>query len=80
MDIETLRSFLAWCSVFNLVLLFLWWGFFSVGSDWVYKLHGKWFQFSRERFDAIHYSGMAFFKMLVLMFNLVPYLVLRFFF
>ena len=80
MDIETLRSFLAWCSTFNLILLILWWVGFMVASDWIRRLHGKWFEMSRESFDKIHYTGMAFFKMLVLMFNLVPYLVLRFFF
>ena len=80
MDIETLRSFLAWCSTFNLILLILWWLGFAVGGDWIRSMHGKWFELSRESIDKIHYAGMAFFKMLVLMFNVVPYLVLRFFF
>jgi hypothetical protein len=30
-----------------------------------------------ERFNAIHYSAMAFFKCGILIFNLVPYLALR---
>lgn len=80
MDIETLRSFLAWCSTFNLILLVLWWLGFMMAGDWIRRLHGKWFELSRESFDKLHYAGMGFFKMLVLMFNLVPYLVLRFFF
>ena len=80
MDIETLRSFLAWCSTINLILLIVWWGFFTVGSDWIRQLHGKWFELSKENFDAIHYSGMAFFKILILVFNVIPYLVLRLFF
>jgi len=80
MDIETLRSFLAWCSTINLILLLLWWVVFAAAGDWIRSLHGKWFELSRQSFDKIHYSGMVLFKMLVLMFNLVPYLVLRFFF
>jgi hypothetical protein len=31
----------------------------------------------RDRFDAIHYAGIAFFKILIMVFNLVPYLALR---
>ena len=30
-----------------------------------------------EQFNAIHYAGIAFFKILILVFNLVPYLALR---
>ena len=80
MEIETLRSFLAWCTVINWVFLLLWWGMFSFGRDWMYGLHGKWFDLSKETFDAIHYSGMAAFKILILVFNLAPYLALRLFF
>ena len=80
MDIETLRSFLAWCSTLNLILLMLWWVGFATAGDWIRRIHGKWFALSKETFDAIHYSGMAFFKILVLALNLVPYLVLRLFF
>ncbi len=29
-------------------------------------------------FDAIHYAGMTLFKLLFIVFNLVPYLALRF--
>lgn len=80
MELETLRSFLAWCSTINLILLLFWWGFFMLGGDWLGRLHGKWFGLSKQSFDAIHYSGMAFFKILILVFNVIPYLVLRLFF
>lgn len=80
MDIETLRSFLAWCTLFNWILLLIWWLFIAVAGDWVYAVHTKWFRLSRDSFDTVHYAGMAFFKMAVFVFNLVPYLVLRLFF
>jgi hypothetical protein len=79
-DVETIRSFLAWCTVFNWVLLLVWWGFIVYAGDWMRKVHGKWFDLSKPTFDAIHYGAMAFFKILILVFNLIPYLVLRFFF
>ena len=81
MEIELVRKFLAWCTVINWGLLFVWWVFFAVAGDWIYVMHGKWFKtLSRESFDAIHYSAMALFKILIFVFNLVPYLVLRGFF
>jgi hypothetical protein len=32
---------------------------------------------SVERFDAIHYAGMLFFKICIFLFNIVPYFALR---
>jgi len=77
MELEMIRAFFAWCSVINIVLL-IWWVFFLLfAHDWTYRIHSKWFKVSVEQFDAIHYAGMAMFKLGLLMFNLVPYFALR---
>jgi hypothetical protein len=47
-----------------------------LGHAWLFRLHGRWFQLSEERFDAIHYTGMAVYKIGVLLFNLAPYVAL----
>ena len=77
MTLEVIRDALGWCTVINVGLLLWWWALFTLAHDWVYRTHGKWFTLSVERFDAIHYAGMAFFKISVFVFNLVPYLALR---
>jgi hypothetical protein len=77
MALETVRAALAWCTVINLGLFIWWFLFFIMAHDWMYRLHGRWFKMSVERFDALHYAGMALFKMALLLFNLVPYLALR---
>ena len=77
MTIEMIRSTLAWCTVINWILLVWWLVFFMMAHDWMYRLHSRWFSLSVDRFDAIHYAGMAFFKLCILVFNLVPYLALR---
>jgi hypothetical protein len=77
MTMELVRDVLAWCAVINLGLLLWWFLFLTVAHDWTYRFHGKWFKISRETFDAIHYGGMAAFKLGILLFNLVPYLALR---
>jgi hypothetical protein len=39
--------------------------------------HSQWFHLSREQFDAVHYAGMALYKLGILLFNLVPYIALH---
>ena len=46
--------------------------------DWIKQVHGKWFNLSDETFDAIHYGGMAIYKIGILLFNLVPLIALYF--
>ena len=77
MTVEVLRDVLAWSVLINYALLILWFLIFSLAHDWLYSFHGKWFTLSLEHFDAIHYISMAFFKLSILLFFLVPYLVLR---
>jgi len=77
MSLEILRSALAWCTVINFGFLIFWFLFFAAAHDWVYRFHGRWFAMPVEKFNAIHYSGMALFKCGILLFNLVPYLALR---
>lgn len=58
-----------------LVLCFL---AFTLGHDSLYRLHTRWFRISVGQFDAIHYAAMAiFYKVGVILLNLVPYLALR---
>jgi len=76
MNIEFMREFLLWCTIINFGLLIVWWLGFVVARDWMHRLHGKWFRLSDERFDAAHYTGMAVFKIGIMLFNLVPLIVL----
>ena len=77
MTVDTLREFLGWCSVINIALLLYWWLLFMLAHDWVYRLHTKWFKLSPEKFDGLHYSAMAFYKLIVIVFNIIPYIALR---
>ncbi|MBN2189697.1 MAG: hypothetical protein JW728_00610 [Candidatus Aureabacteria bacterium] len=76
MTVDTLRAALGWCSIINIGML-LWWSlFFIFARDWIYKIHSRWFKLTPEKFDAIHYSGMAFYKICIFIFNVVPYFAL----
>lgn len=76
MTIETARDVLLWSAAINYGVLFLWFAVFRLAHDWIFRLHGKWFRLTVEQFDAIHYAGMAIYKIGVLLFVLVPYIAL----
>ena len=76
MDIDTLRSFLGWCSVINIGLLLWWWGWFVFGHEFIFKMHTRWFRLTQERFDAIHYGAIAGFKLGIMLLNVVPWIAL----
>ncbi len=76
MNMELLRNFLLWSAALNYALLVWWFLVFTFSHDLVFRLHGRWFALSEEHFDAIHYAGMAFYKIAIMMFNLVPGLIL----
>jgi hypothetical protein len=77
MSTEVIRAFLLWCTIINYGILVLWFLFFIFTHDGIQRLHGKWFHFPREQFDTLHYVGMSIYKIGILLFNLVPYIVLR---
>ncbi len=77
MNIETLQSFLGWCTFFNSGLLLVWLLSFWLAHDWIYRSHCKLCKLSVETFDSIHYSGMAYYKISIFMLNLAPYLALH---
>lgn len=77
MSLAQLQEFLLWCTLINMGLLLFWFLMFSLARNWVYRLHSRWFKLSPESFDRIHYSAMVFFKISVILFNLIPYVALH---
>jgi len=77
MTLQGIRNALGWCAFMNLCLLLVWFSAFTLAHEEMYCLHGRWFKLSVETFDAIHYTGMALFKIGIWLFNLTPWLVLH---
>lgn len=73
-----LCHFLGWCALLNYAILSIWFLAIVCAHDRLYRLHSVWFRLSESQFDLIHYGGMTFYKLTVLVFNVVPYLVLHF--
>jgi len=76
MTIEVTRRFLLWCTVINYGVLLVWFLAFVFAHDLIQRIHTRWFQLSRDQFDALHYAGMSIFKIEIILFNLVPLVVL----
>jgi hypothetical protein len=77
MTAELVRNILGWSALINYGVLLLWFLFFILAHDWMYRVHTRFFRLTAEQFDSAHYGSMAIFKLLVIVLNLVPYLAMR---
>lgn len=71
-DLDALRQILIWSLVVNYVVLLVWFAALVIAHDGIYRLHSRWFRLSREQFDALHYGGMAAYKIGILLLNVAP--------
>ncbi len=76
MSVKEIHDFLLYSLVINYLILLIWFGFFVKAHDSIYRLHSRWFKFSMQTFDTIHYSGLAIYKIGIILLNLVPLLAL----
>ena len=74
---ETIQSILGWCIVINAGLLIWWFLFFTLGHDLMYRVHSRLFKMPVQTFDTFHYAGMAVYKVLIMVFNIAPYVAIR---
>ncbi len=76
MNIDTLTAFFMWCTVINLGIYIVWVLFFLLTPDFIYRVQTKWIPISRETFTIVMYSFMGAFKIVIIVFCLVPWLSL----
>ena len=76
MDIVTLKTVLLYVTLINWGIL-LWWTLFLLfARNFLYRLHHRWFNLSEEQFNAIHYAGIAIYKLAIILFAFSPWLAL----
>jgi hypothetical protein len=76
-QLDVLAGILMRCFLGGLLLLAVWFAWFVLAGDWIYRIHTQWFQVSRQAFDTIHYTGMAITKILLLVFALLPWIAIK---
>lgn len=77
MTLANLTDFFLWCTVINGGLLLFWTVIFGLAPDLVYRTQKRWFPLPQETFHLVMYSFLGLFKILVLVFNVVPWVALQ---
>jgi hypothetical protein len=72
----TVAQILLRSTVLGFLLILLWFGLYMLVPGSMYG-QAKWFGLTPHEIDLIHYCGMAFVKMCVLIFFLFPYISIR---
>lgn len=74
---ETIRVFLGWCTAINLCLMVLTSIILVGGRKAVAGIHARMLDLDERTLSAEYMRYMSQFKVLFLVFNLVPYIALR---
>ncbi|MHA3048886.1 DUF6868 family protein [Acinetobacter sp. ANC 4641] len=76
MSYEVIRQVLLYATLINYAILIIWFLLFVFARQFLKRLQGSWFNLSDNTFNMIHYSGIAFYKIAIIMFNLVPWIAM----
>ena len=75
--IETFTTFLGWCSVINIGILLFTTLLLLPMNEWVANIHGRLFGIKRTDVQLSYFNYLANYKIVVLVFNLAPYIALK---
>jgi len=75
--IEMLTKFFLWMTLINFGILILYSLLFLFAKGFIYRLHGMWFKMTKEKMNSSLYKILGLYKIIVIVFNLVPYIALR---
>ena len=76
MEINDMRAFFKWCTIINGSLLVFWSLLIRCAGGWVFGFHHQWIPIASDAFPVAIYLLLGFFKIIVIAFNLVPYIAL----
>ena len=76
-DIATFTTFLGWCAVLNIGLLFFSAIWLMLFRDLTLFIHSELFRVNQSALDSIYLQYLGQYKLAVLIFNIVPYLALK---
>ncbi|NLD37711.1 MAG: hypothetical protein GX654_12665 [Desulfatiglans sp.] len=76
MNIQKVTAFFMWCTIINGVLLVLSLIIGIAGLDLAYSTQGKLFPISRDFFNMAYYSLLGLYKIIWIVFNVVPYVAM----
>ncbi len=77
MTMTELSTLLGWCTVINFGLLSIIALCLFALRDWVKGIHSSLYGIPGDQLDAIYFNYMANYKLLIFIFNLVPWIALQ---
>jgi hypothetical protein len=77
MTIEQLTSFFGWMSVLNIGLFLFSMIFLIILRPWMLNLHQILFKIERAELRKVYLIAMGVYKIIIIMFNLIPYFALK---
>lgn len=78
MEPEVLKTFFMWSTIINYGILILWLVLIRFAKGFFYRQQSFWFPMSQENMIMCNYKLYGAFKLCVVVFNLVPFIVLSF--
>ena len=76
MTIDMLEQFFLWCTILNGITLIFSSLFCVCAGDWIYSIHRRVFNLTRDSFNNLIVLFIAMYKITFMTFNLFPYLAL----
>ena len=77
MDINIIVEFLGWCSIVNIGMLFFMFLIIVLFKKSLFLIHGKMFNLDDDFLSKIYFKYLAQYKIITIIFNIVPYFVLK---
>ena len=79
MNFDIITDFFMWCSIINVSIIFISVIVFSLFSNFSYNNNKNLFSGNQIEFKKVIYTILLYYKVIVIVFNVVPYLVLTIF-
>ena len=76
MNIDMLTAFFMWCTIISAGVYLFWVLLVLLAPDFVYRVQSRWIPVPREAYNIIIYSFMGLFKIVFILFAVVPYVSL----
>jgi hypothetical protein len=76
-SMETLAAFLGWCTLINMGMLIFASALLAYVRGPISKIHGNMFNLDDRDLSRAYFQYLAQYKILIFVFNLMPYLALR---
>ncbi len=74
---QQITAILGWCSVINIFLLFLAFIIVTLFQSQIVQLHARLFGLNKQEIPALYFEYLGHYKLLILIFNLVPYIAIK---